>query len=99
MRRVAIVSCPGRARSESEAELCTSGLGERASTFGRGSFSVTPSPSATACASSSATFCRPASMRSRIARVWTLLSSKRKAAMICRFSTSLWLFQNSVAWL
>ena len=37
-------------------------------------------------------------MRFRTARVCTRDNSKRKALMMCCFSTSVWLFQNNVAW-
>jgi hypothetical protein len=36
-------------------------------------------------------------MRTRIAGTVTLLNSKRKAAMMCAFSTGVWLSKNSVA--
>ena len=47
---------------------------------------------------SGATFISPDTIRSRTAGVCTRDSSKRKALMMCVFSTGVWLFQNSVAW-
>ena len=89
---------PGRANSDSGAEVVTSGFTVVFSAFGIGSgISRMPSPAATAFASSGATFIRPDTMRSRMAGVCTRDSSKRKALMMCVFSTSVWLFQNSVA--
>ena len=58
-----------------------------------------PASSATAVASSSATLRNWDTTRLRIASTCTLVSSNRYARMMCCFSTSLWLFQNSVAWL
>ena len=67
-------------------------------TFGIGSGIVAmPSPSATAVASSGATFIRPDTIRSRTAGVCTRDSSKVNALMMWVFSTSDWLFQKSVA--
>ena len=63
--------------------------------MGRGS--SIPRPSATGFASSSETFRSIATVRSRIAGTWTLVSSKRKARTMCAFSYGVWLFQKSVA--
>ena len=90
---------PGRANNDSAGEVVTSGVTVPASAFGIGSGSSRiPMPCATASASSGATLRRPDTIRSRIAAVCTRDNSKRKARMMCAFSTSVWLFQNSVAW-
>ena len=89
MRRVCTPARPGRANSDSAAEVWTSGRGGRASTFGSGSgSSVMPSPSATALASSSATFRSCATTRARTAGVCTFVSSNRNARTMCALSTS-----------
>ena len=99
MRRVAIDPSPGRASSDSEGDACTSARGVRDNTFGSASGTAKPRPAATRSASSAATLRSPATMRLRTATVCTFVSSKRNAFTMCAFSTSLWLFQNSVAWL
>ena len=89
---------PGRANSDSAGDAVTSGVTLVSATFGIGAGSSRmPRPAATASASSGATFIRPETMRSRIAGVCTRDSSKRNALTMCCFSTSVWLFQNSVA--
>ena len=89
---------PGLAKSDSAGETDTSGVTFRVMTVGIGAgISRMPSPAATPSASSAATFIRPETIRSRIAGVCTRDNSKRKALMMCCFSTSVWLFQNSVA--
>ena len=57
-----------------------------------------PSPLAMPSASFGDTFTIIETMRSRIAWVWTRLSSKRNAPMMCFCSTSLWLSKNKRAW-
>ena len=100
-RRAARGCCrrPGRANSESAGDAVTSGV----TSFSAPSASAPAArgcrgPAATPCASSGATFIRPDTIRSRIAGVCTRDSSKRKALTMCAFSTAVWLFQNSVAW-
>ena len=89
---------PGRANNDSAGDTETSGVTSRVRTFGIGAgISRMPSPAATPSASSGATFIRPDTIRSRTAGVCTRESSKRKALMMCCFSTSVWLFQNNVA--
>ena len=89
---------PGRANNDNAGDADTSGVTSRVSTLGIGAgISRMPSPVATAVASSASTFIRPDTIRSRTAGVWTRDSSKRNALMMCCFSTSVWLFQNSVA--
>ena len=89
---------PGLANSDSAGDTETSGVTSRVRTFGIGAgISRIPSPAATLSASSVETFIRPDTIRSRIAGVCTRDSSKRKALMMCCFSTFVWLFQNNVA--
>ena len=64
---------------------------------GMGAGTSIPKPIATPSASSVATFASIDTTRSRMAAVCTRVSSKRKARMMCSFSTDDWLFQNSVA--
>ena len=98
-RRVRILPSPGRANRDSDGDTETSGVTSRFSTFGIGAGnSRMPKPAATGSASSRATFSRPDTIRSRTAGVCTRESSKRNALMMCCFSTSVWLFQNNVAW-
>ena len=98
-RRVWMPTDPGRANSDSAGDAVTSGVTSSGRTFGiGGGSSRMPSPLATAWPSSGATFSRPDTMRSRIAGVCTFDSSKRNALTMCVFSTGVWLFQNSVAW-
>ena len=86
------------AKRERAADRVTSGFGGLASTRGiGGGISRMPRPDATASDSSGATFIKPDTMRTRMAGVCTRDSSKRNALMMCCFSTSVWLFQNSVA--
>jgi hypothetical protein len=99
MRRASMPPLPGRANSDSAGDDSTSGRGARSSTFGNASGTSKPSPAATRSASSSVTLRRPATMRLRIATVCTFVSSKRNAFTMCAFSTSVWLFQKSRAWL
>ena len=98
-RRVRMLPSPGRANNDSAWETETSGVTSRVMTFdiAAGIFRI-PSPAATPSASSAATFIRPDTIRSRTAGVCTRDSSKRKALMMCCFSTSVWLFQKSVGW-
>ena len=97
-RRARILPSPGRANNDKADEVVTSGVILRVMAFGIGAgISRMPSPVATAFASSGATFIKPDTIRSRTAGVWTRDNSKRNAPMMCCFSTSVWLFQNSVA--
>ena len=97
-RRALMLPSPGRANSDNAGDVVTSALTSRGSTFGIGAgISDRPRPAATASASSGATFMSPETIRSRMAGVCTLDSSKRKALMIWVFSTPVWLFQKSVA--
>ena len=98
-RRVRILPSPGRANNDSAGDTETSGVTSRVRTFGIAvGISRIPSPAATRLASSAATFISPDTIRCRIAGVCTRDSSKRNALMMCCFSTSVWLFQNNVAW-
>ena len=98
-RRASTHPLPGRANSESAGDSLISGVTSFWRAFGIGAGSVViPNPSATASASSLATFISPETIRSRTAGVWTRDSSKRKALMMWVFSTAVWLFQKSVAW-
>ena len=93
-----MVPSPGRANNDNALEAETSGVIGRVIARGIGSgISRMPSPVATAVASSEATFIRPETIRSRTAGVCTRESSNRNAPMMCCFSMSVWLFQNSVA--
>ena len=57
-----------------------------------------PRPSATPRASWESMFTSTETTRSRTAGTVTRESSKRNAAMMWRFSATVWLRQNSVAW-
>ena len=88
----------GRARSDSAGEVETSGVTPALEDLGIGAgISRKARPDATAAAKASSTFVSPDTMRSRIAGVCTRDSSNRKALVMCCCSTSVWLFQNSVA--
>ena len=83
---------PGRAVSDSEGEISTSGSTGCGSASGIGSGSTSmPSPSATCRASSCDALRSDATMRSRMAGTVTLLSSKRNAAAMWACSMGVWL--------
>ena len=83
---------PGRAISDSSGETVTSGVAGWASASGMASGKLSmPRPAATFFARSSDALRSIDTVRRRMAGTVTLLSSKRKAAAICAFSTSVWL--------
>ena len=88
---------PGNAKSDSAPDFLNSGAGGLGMARGMAAGTSMPSPAATPAASLAETFTSEDSMRSRMAGTLSLLSSKRKAAMMWACSTGVWLSKNSVA--
>ena len=90
---------PGRANSDSAADVSTSGSGDFSSAFGSGGGTSMPRPSATASRQlvGNVGEHRDDALAHR-RHLHACVSSKRNARTMCAFSTGVWLFQNSVAW-
>src|SRR6187402_3246403 len=95
-RRVRIPVLPGRDNNDNAVEGSYTGIGNE-DAIGAAGGKSRPKPLATLVANTESTFTSNDKTRLRIARICTRVNSKRNAAIMCCFSTGVWLCQNKRA--